>query len=194
MDCYLGLGSNLNNPLRQVERALLALHDCSGITIRKVSSLYRSRPMGPPEQPDFINAVVKLTTTHSARALLELLIDLEQRQGRTRAPLAARQKNGPRTLDLDLLLYGAEVLAEPGLTVPHPGLHQRDFVLYPLFEIAPELEIPGHGHIAGLLFGCVHHGLVRIGAASGMGEESMRQGAVTDGIPAQRSTSRFRSL
>lgn len=189
MDCYLGLGSNLNNPLRQVERAILALRDCSGITIGKVSSLYRSRPMGPPEQPDFINAVVKLTTIYSARTLLDLLIDLEQRQGRVRAPLAARQKNGPRILDLDLLLYGAEVLVEPGLTVPHPGLHQRDFVLYPLFEIAPELEIPGHGCIAGLLSGCVHHGLTRIGAASETG--AMRQTAVTEGVRAQRPAPHF---
>lgn len=140
---YVALGSNLDDPVQQLERAFDALADLPGTSLIARSSLYRSAPFGPVAQPDFVNAVAKLQTSLGARALLGHLQAIESSQGRRR-----EVPWGPRTLDLDLLVYGAEVIDEPRLTVPHPGIVERNFVLLPLKEIAPELVIPGTGRVA----------------------------------------------
>ena len=140
---YVALGSNLDDPVQQLERAFDSLADLPDTSLVARSSLYRSAPFGPVVQPDFVNAVVKLQTSLGARALLEHLQAIERSQGRKR-----EVPWGPRVLDLDLLVYGAEVIDEPRLTVPHPGIVERNFVLLPLKEIAPELVIPGTGRVA----------------------------------------------
>ncbi|MBK8958138.1 MAG: 2-amino-4-hydroxy-6-hydroxymethyldihydropteridine diphosphokinase [Proteobacteria bacterium] len=144
---YIGLGSNLDDPAAQVATAidaLAALPDCS---LRAVSSFYRNPPMGPKDQPDYVNAVVALETRLAPRALLDAMQAIERAQGRDRSG----QRWGPRTIDLDLLVYGDSVLHEDHLTVPHPGLAERAFVLVPLAEIAPHVSIPGHAALATLL-------------------------------------------
>ena len=140
---YVALGSNLDDPQRQVEIAFDLLADLPDTELIARSSLYRSAPFGPVEQPEFVNAVVGLQTSLGASALLEHLQAIETSQGRVR-----KQRWGPRTLDLDLLVYGAQVIDESRLTVPHPGIAERNFVLLPLREIAPELVIPGLGPVA----------------------------------------------
>jgi 2-amino-4-hydroxy-6-hydroxymethyldihydropteridine diphosphokinase len=144
---YIGLGSNLNDPLSQVRTALLELESIPRTRVLQRSSLYRSpallSPENPQAQPDYINAVAGVVTELAARALLDRLLDIECAHGRRRGLLWAA-----RTLDMDLLVYGDAYFAEPGLTVPHPGLPKRAFVLYPLHEIAPDLEVPGHGAVA----------------------------------------------
>jgi len=144
---FVGLGSNLEDPARQVRRAFGALAELPATRLVQRSALYRSPPLGPPGQPHYVNAVAALETGLTPRALLAALQALEARQGRVRAGV----RWGPRTLDLDLLLYGAQCLCEEGLTVPHPHLHERAFVLYPLHEVAPCLEIPGRGPLVALL-------------------------------------------
>lgn len=144
---FVALGSNLDNPRAQVERALTELGNISGTTLIAHSRLYWSPPLGPPDQPNFVNAVAALETTLTPRALLDALIGIERTHGRTRNG----QRWGPRTLDLDLLLVGDVVQDEAGLTLPHPGLTQRAFVLYPLAELAPDLGIPGVGPLRALL-------------------------------------------
>ena len=144
---FVGLGSNLGRPVEQVRLALSALDALPGTRCVARSALYHSLPMGPADQPDFVNAVAALETRLDPRAVLDHLLELEIGHGRVRGGL----RWGPRTLDLDLLLYGEQVFDSPGLTVPHPGLHERAFVLYPLHEIAPELVIPRYGTIAQLL-------------------------------------------
>jgi 2-amino-4-hydroxy-6-hydroxymethyldihydropteridine diphosphokinase len=135
--CYIGLGSNLDNPVEQVKQAINELSALDDSTLLTQSALYQSTPMGPQDQPDFINAVVKLETVFSAPALLMQLQVIEQQHDRVR-----EQHWGSRTLDLDLLLYGNEAINTENLQVPHPGIPERGFVLYPLYEIAPDLEIP----------------------------------------------------
>jgi 2-amino-4-hydroxy-6-hydroxymethyldihydropteridine diphosphokinase len=157
--CYVGLGSNLDDPVSQVRRGLVALTTLPDTELLQPSALYRSPPMGPPDQPDYVNAVCALRTRLPAPRLLVHLQDLETRHGRVRGPLHW----GPRILDLDLLLYGEARIDEPGLVVPHPGLAERAFVLYPLMEIAPDLEVPGLGAIASLIRLCPLGGLERIG-------------------------------
>lgn len=142
---YIGLGSNLQDPLRQVSQAILELADLPASRVENRSSFYRSAPMGPADQPDYINAVVELSTTLSPIALLDELQRIEAAHHRTRTV-----HWGARTLDLDLLVYGAEIIREPRLTVPHPGVRERAFVLVPLCEIAPQLVIPGLGEVASL--------------------------------------------
>ncbi len=142
---YIGLGSNLDQPEKHVLDAMAELEllpDCCKV---KISSLYRSAPIGPQDQPDFINAVVQLETELSAQSLLEQLQQLEQKHGRVRT-----QHWGPRTLDLDLLLYGNMIIKTEKLTVPHPHMAERSFVLCPLLEIAPELVIPKLGRLSEL--------------------------------------------
>lgn len=134
---YVGLGSNLEDPVRQVETALEELDRLPHTRVVRRSSLYRTAPVGYADQPDFINAVARLETGLPADRLLDELQALEQRHGRTRS-----FPNAPRTLDLDLLLYGRLVLRTERLTVPHPRMKERAFVLEPLREIAPDLEIP----------------------------------------------------
>ena len=157
-ESYIGLGSNLDNPARQLRRALTALNDAPGISLARYSSFYRSKPMGPQDQPDFINAVAALKSNLSAQALLARLQAIEDQQGRIRGG----QRWGPRTLDLDLLLHGDEVIAEADLTVPHPGLAHRLFVLLPLLELAPEIEIPGQGPAAALLESAGAEGVTKL--------------------------------
>ncbi len=143
---FVGLGSNLNDPARQVLRALQALSALPHTRLLARSSLYRSAPLGYFDQPDFINAVAKLETGLTQRALLDALLELERHYGRTRD-----FPNAPRTLDLDVLLYDDLRHHEHGLTVPHPQMHQRAFVLVPLLEIAPDCAIPGIGTAADAL-------------------------------------------
>ena len=147
MESYIGLGSNLDNPELQLEMALAALNDIPDTSLVKYSSFYRSIPLGPSDQPDFINAVALLDTRLTAGQLLSQSQLIENRQGRVRCG----QRWGPRILDLDMLLYGDQVIDEPGLTVPHPGIRYRNFVLMPLLELAPDLEIPGLGRVDELL-------------------------------------------
>lgn len=132
---YVGIGSNLADPVRQVSAALRELDVLPHTRLVKQSSLYRSAPVGHDEQPDFVNAVAQLETALPAERLLAELHEIEARHGRTRS-----FPNAPRTLDLDLLLYGDAVLALSALTVPHPRMHERAFVLKPLLEIAPQLR------------------------------------------------------
>ena len=133
---YVGIGSNLDDPVRHVRRAFDELDRLPHTRLVKKSSLYRSAPLGYEKQPDFINAVAQLETGLPAERLLAELQEIEARHGRKRS-----FPNAPRTLDLDLLLYGRAELSSPALTVPHPRMHERAFVLRPLMEIAPELEV-----------------------------------------------------
>ena len=143
---YVGLGSNLQMPARQVDEAFDLLAEIPGTRVILRSSPYRSAAFGGIEQPDFINAVAALLTTLTPADFLAALHAIEKRQGRVRD--GARW--GPRVLDLDLLVYAGEVIDQPGLTVPHPGIMERNFVLLPLGEIAPDLVIPGLGRVADL--------------------------------------------
>jgi 2-amino-4-hydroxy-6-hydroxymethyldihydropteridine diphosphokinase len=143
---YVAIGSNLNNPQAQVIEAcmhLAALPDVHGL---RVSRLYRTRPMGPQEQPDFVNAAVGLLSLLSAREMLDNLLQIERDMGRRRS-----ERWGPRIIDLDLIWMMGDVLDEARLKVPHPGVSSRNFVLYPLADIAPTLTIPGHGKVSDLL-------------------------------------------
>jgi 2-amino-4-hydroxy-6-hydroxymethyldihydropteridine diphosphokinase len=140
---FVGLGSNLADPVEQVTHALAALDSLPQTRVVRRSSLYRSAPVGYLDQPDFINAVAQLETQLAPRALLDALLALEHECGRTR-----EFRNAPRTLDLDVLLYDDLVHHEHGLTVPHPQMHLRAFVLQPLLEIAPDCVIPGVGAAA----------------------------------------------
>ncbi|WP_193222167.1 2-amino-4-hydroxy-6-hydroxymethyldihydropteridine diphosphokinase [Alkalilimnicola sp. S0819] len=154
---FIGLGSNLAEPARQVRDALRDLGALPDTRLVRQSSLYASPPMGPPDQPDYINAVAELRTELAPLALLAQLQGLERRSGRERVV-----RWGPRTLDLDILLWGERKLALEGLTVPHPGVHERAFVLYPLAEIAPGLSVPGRGELGALLAQCERGGLRRL--------------------------------
>lgn len=147
---YIGLGSNLAGPRSQVLRALTALAGLPDTELATASSLYHSAPMGPANQPDYINAVAAVQTALGPLQLLDALQAIEHRQRRIRST----QRWGPRTLDLDLLLYGQRRLHSPRLTVPHYGMHERAFVLYPLAEIAPDVHIPGKGPLSALLADC----------------------------------------
>jgi len=157
---YVGIGSNLQQPIQQVRQAIQAMAEIPDTQLLAASRLYRSTPMGPQEQPDYINAVVCLDTALAAEQLLQLLHDIERAQGRVRDG----SRWGPRTLDLDILLYGDETINLPQLVVPHPGLHERNFVLYPLQELAPDLMIPGRGPLSALLANCPSTGLEPIHA------------------------------
>lgn len=147
---YVGLGSNQENPVGQVRRALHELAALPSTRLGASSRFYRSAPLGPVDQPDFINAVAALETQLPPDTLLAELHSLEARHGRVRSGLHW----GPRPLDLDLLLYGDAVINGPDLQVPHPGLPERVFVLYPLAEIAPDLAVPGRGTVKELLQRC----------------------------------------
>ena len=139
---FVGLGGNLGDPEVTLDAALQALDGVQDTRLLRASRLYRTPAWGVEQQPDFINAVVMLETRLGAPALLESLFVIERQHGRVRE---AEQRWGPRTLDLDLLLYGDAVIDEPGLRVPHPHLHERAFALLPLLEIAADVEIPGRG-------------------------------------------------
>ena len=145
----IGLGANLNDPAAQVEYALAELDRLPGTRLRARSSLYASAPVGYVDQPDFINAVAQVETELAPRALLDALLEIEHRHGRERS-----FRNAPRTLDLDLLLYGNAHFHEEGLTLPHPRMCERGFVLLPLLEIAPDTLVPGQGRAADWLAAC----------------------------------------
>lgn len=147
---YVGLGSNLGDRESTIRSALAELAATHGVEVVAVSTLVETDPVGYLDQPRFLNGVAALETGRSARALLDLLLAVEARFGRDRAAVPAQ---GPRTLDLDLLLYGDAELDEPGLRLPHPRLHERAFVLAPLAELEPGLEVPGRGSIQSLLAG-----------------------------------------
>jgi 2-amino-4-hydroxy-6-hydroxymethyldihydropteridine diphosphokinase len=139
---FVGIGSNLQDPRRQVERAFEELDAMPHTRVVKRSSLYRSAPVGYADQPDFINAVAQLETALSAQRLLYELQQIEQRHGRVRG-----FSNAPRTLDLDILILGNLVTSSAALTLPHPRMHERKFVLEPLYEVAPHASIPGMGTV-----------------------------------------------
>jgi 2-amino-4-hydroxy-6-hydroxymethyldihydropteridine diphosphokinase len=142
----VAIGSNLDRPRNQVNEgfARLANLPATGSLLR--SRLYGTRPMGPQDQPDFVNAAAGMLTQLSARELLDGLLRIEKAMGRER-----QERWGPRVIDLDLIWMPGETIDEPGLTLPHPGVSSRNFVLYPLADIAPTLAIPGHGKVSELL-------------------------------------------
>ena len=142
---YVGLGTNLGDREATLRRAVDLLRE--QVDVRAVSSVRETEPWGLVDQPPFLNAAVEVETELTPRELLDLLFDVEQSLGRTREG----PRYGPRTIDLDLLVYGEERLDEPGLTVPHPRLHERRFALEPLAELAPDLVVPGRGPVNRLL-------------------------------------------
>ena len=143
---FIALGANLGKPENQVEAAILELANLPATRLTHRSALFLSHAVGFAAQPDYINAVARLETSLAPRVLLQNLLDIERRHGRQRT-----FRDAPRTLDLDILLYDSLVIDEPGLHLPHPRMHQRAFVLAPLVELAPELDIPGHGSARKLL-------------------------------------------
>lgn len=154
---YVALGANLGDPASTVRAAFAALANLPDSRIVHSSSLYRTAPVGIADQPEFVNAMAELETGLAPEALLDALLEIEQRFGRIRA-----ERNGPRTLDLDLLLYNDQYLDLPRLTLPHPRLHLRAFVLQPLAEIAPDLKIPGRGTVAAWLPAVANQGIVKL--------------------------------
>jgi 2-amino-4-hydroxy-6-hydroxymethyldihydropteridine diphosphokinase len=157
---YVALGSNLDDPLVQVERALQQLARLPRTRCVLRSSLYRSRPLGPVQQPDFINAVAGLLTELDPTALLAELQQLEAQLGRERPAV----RWGPRRIDLDLLVHGTDTIRQPDLELPHPGIAERAFVLVPLAEFAPDLEVPGVGRVRRLVSRVDCTGLERLAA------------------------------
>lgn len=154
---YIALGSNLDDPVRQLRSGVAAVGAVPGIELRSVSSLYRSVAVGYRNQPDFVNAVVRVETTLAPAELLAALLDVEHRHGRVRS-----FRNAPRTLDLDILLYGERVVREPELTIPHPRMQERAFVMVPLAEIAPDALVPGCGRVRDLLGGIAQDTVARL--------------------------------
>ena len=154
---YIGLGSNLQHPLLQLHKALIAIAQLPSSRLVQVSSVYRSAAVGPGEQPDYLNAVLLLDTGLQPAELLAALQAIEQAHGRVRTI-----RWGARSLDLDILLYGDRRIATASLTIPHPELQQRNFVLYPLAEIAgPHLVLPGGTELVTLIARCPRGDLVR---------------------------------
>lgn len=157
---YIGFGSNLDDPIAQVRAGMAAVRALAGTRALRCSSLYRSAPIGVDAQPDFINAAGALDTELPPDILMDSLLAIERARG--------RRRNGPvggaRTLDLDLLLYGERVSDAPHLILPHPRLHQRAFVLYPLVELDPALSVPGRGRVSDLLSACEVQSVEKLGA------------------------------
>jgi len=145
---YIAVGSNIENPHAQVLKAIEQLRALPPAQLRvvSVSSFYRTQPFGPVAQPDFVNGVVGVLTRLDPQALLQATRAIEAALGRPEV----HEKWGPRVIDLDLLVYGREQVATPELTLPHPGIVERNFVLYPLADIAPDLDVPGLGRVAEL--------------------------------------------
>lgn len=151
---FIALGSNLKDPAEQVRLAISEIASLPGTTLLRASSLYRTAPVGYDNQPEFINAIAEISTQLAPLALLRALLALETSHGRER-PFP----NAPRVLDLDLLLYDDLMMQTPELTLPHPRMHERGFVLLPLAEIAPALEIPGIGKVRDLAEQCLDQGV-----------------------------------
>lgn len=162
MDAYLGLGSNLATPLQQLQQCVAALNDLPDVQVVAVSPLYGSTAIGPGDQPDYVNGVAHIQTRLSAEDLLKSLQSVEQRQGRERGPVRWL----PRTLDLDILLYGNQVMALPHLHIPHPRMQERNFVLLPLFDLAPDLILPDGKALRDLVKLCGSAGIWRLDSAS----------------------------
>ena len=155
---FIGLGSNLDNPLSQLQTAINILQESKNISLSKLSSFYQSEPMGPQDQPEYINAVVEIETTLSPEKLLDVLQEIENKQGRVR-----ETRWGARTLDLDILLYGKNKINSERLTIPHSGIRERNFVLYPLRDLVdPDFEIPNLGKLNELLKNCPATGITRL--------------------------------
>ncbi|MGM0570721.1 2-amino-4-hydroxy-6-hydroxymethyldihydropteridine diphosphokinase [Marinobacter sp.] len=154
---WIGLGSNLEDPLEQLARAITGLATLPDSTLLAQSPFYQSRPMGPQDQPDFVNGVVLLETSLPPAVLLDHLQRLEKAHGRVRL-----RHWGPRTLDLDLLLYGDQTIATERLTVPHPGIPERDFVLRPMLDIDQGVTLPDGRTCRQLLAECTDNGLKRL--------------------------------
>lgn len=155
---YIGLGANMGDPVAQIRDALRDLQSVPGTILQACSSLYKTPPLGPQDQPDFVNAVACLETDLPAITLLHHMQEIENRHGRRRDG----ERWGPRTLDLDLLLFGREYINEESLTVPHPEMTRRAFVLCPLLEIAPDVDIPGMGAARDWLDKVDHTGIKRM--------------------------------
>ncbi|WP_417698336.1 2-amino-4-hydroxy-6-hydroxymethyldihydropteridine diphosphokinase [Psychromonas sp.] len=158
MISYIAIGSNQADPIQQAKQAISALNNIAETSLISCSSLYCSAPMGPQDQPDYINAVAAIDTNLPPVALLDALQEIEQSQGRERK----EERWGPRTLDLDILLYADQVINDQRLTIPHYGMQDREFVLYPLFEIAPKLTLPNGTSLIEMLKDCDKNGLTAI--------------------------------
>ncbi|HYD34344.1 MAG TPA: 2-amino-4-hydroxy-6-hydroxymethyldihydropteridine diphosphokinase [Methylophilaceae bacterium] len=154
---FIAIGSNLQQPRSQVEKAFEGLSELPQTQLIKRSSLYRTAPVGYDNQPDFINAVAEVSTALGPLELMRALLELELAHGRER-PFP----NAPRVLDLDLLLYNDTIMDSPELTLPHPRMHTRGFVLLPLSEIAPNMVIPQHGKVAELAQKCMDQGVEKL--------------------------------
>lgn len=157
MRVFIGLGSNLEKPLAQIKTAVKDMRQLSNTALVACSSLYKSPPMGPQDQPDYINAVIELDTSLSPHQLLDELQKIEQLHGRVR-----KRHWGERTLDLDVLIYGDTILNDERLTVPHPGIAERSFVIYPLAELDLQLLVPGLDTVEELAKKCPRDGLQQV--------------------------------
>lgn len=155
---YIGIGSNLEDPVTQVKDAIEELEMLPDTILAARSSLYTGKPMGPQDQPDYINAVVALDTLLSPEDLFARMMEIEKQAGRVRDG----EQWGPRILDLDLLMYGKKKIDEAHLTVPHPAMHERDFVIIPLAEVAGNMKIPGHGLLSTLINQVENHSLKKV--------------------------------
>jgi 2-amino-4-hydroxy-6-hydroxymethyldihydropteridine diphosphokinase len=154
---YIGLGSNMDAPQDQLARAVCEIGELPETALKRVSSFYRTAPVGITDQAPFVNAVAELASALSPHELLKRLVAIELRHGRVR-----RERNGPRTLDLDILLCDTLVMDDALLTTPHPRMHERAFVLVPLVEIAPDVRIPGKGYARDCLAGLDRSGVVKL--------------------------------
>ena len=161
--CYIGIGANLSNPVAQAKMAIQALAQLHECKLAAVSHLYCSKPLGPTDQPDYINAVAALETRLSPETLLDALQAIEQQQGRQRKA----ERWGPRTLDLDVLLFGQQMITTPRLTIPHYHMAEREFVLYPLAEIAADLILPNGIPLCDLVANCPRNGLQQLDGSLG---------------------------
>ncbi len=139
---YIGLGSNLEQPYLQIKKAIISLHALPETSVIKDSGYFKSKPMGPKDQPDYVNAAVAIETTMSAEDLLQYCQQIERQQGRIKA-----RRWGERSIDLDILLYANEQIQTADLTVPHPGICLRDFVFLPLLKLDPDITVPGKGRL-----------------------------------------------
>jgi 2-amino-4-hydroxy-6-hydroxymethyldihydropteridine diphosphokinase len=158
IDVFIALGANLAEPKAQILRAIAALQNLPNSVFLACSPLYSSTPMGPQDQPDYVNAVAKLQTTLAPHVLLDELQRIELEQGRVRKD----ERWGPRTLDLDILLYGQQIIHDERLTVPHYGMKERSFVMVPLFDLAPLLTLPDGSHLDDLVAAYKSTDLVRL--------------------------------
>lgn len=177
---YVGIGANLEDPADQVRDAMRRLADIPKTRLLLRSGLYRNPPMGPVDQPDYVNAVVGLLTHLAPEDLLSELLSIEERMGRRRQ---SGGRWGPRVIDLDLLLYGDRIIDRRNLSVPHPGISERNFVLFPLLDIAPELAIPGQGKVATMANGLDSSALQRIAQSGCRLDPAIAQEEEHGGVP-----------